>query len=97
VRTPRSVAGQESAPAAMGALASSERVENKMGRGGYTPHENGRLSKERRCGRSIAQVLEKKSGCAMCFWAFLAVKVGDVPSPPSAEHAKEAVPPACFS
>jgi hypothetical protein len=46
------------------------------------PHENGRLSKERSCARSISQVVEKKSGCATCFWAILAEKVRGAPLPP---------------
>jgi hypothetical protein len=72
------------------------RVENKMERGGYTPHENGSLSKQRTYGRSIAQVFEKKSGCTKCSRAFLDGKVGGASSPRSAEHAKEAVPPYGF-
>ncbi len=45
------------------------------------PHENGRLSKERSCAKSISQVVEKKSGCATRFWAILAEKVGGAPLP----------------
>jgi hypothetical protein len=45
------------------------------------PHENGSLSKERGCEKGIAQVVEKKSGCAKCFRALVDGKVGGGPSP----------------
>jgi len=56
------------------------------------------LTKEKSCAGGIAQVVEKKSGCATGVWAFPAEKAGRVPSPRSAEHASDAVAPplVCF-